>query len=283
MKLRESSYGYGMTQNEFNRLLAKKNQSDSFRSKSSISPKAKNELFADLKAFQAEFKDLQATAEALPDEYVDELCSTNSYPFDVALDEVDEIDDWCEEAEEFLKADINNWGVIRKGLSESTSLAATKRYAKARHDRTGIVRRSSGKPYFVHPDGVAQIVTVYGGTNAQIQAAYLHDTMEDTGENYEHLKELFGDEVADIVNEITNDPYEVNRIGKERYISNELCNLSHDALLVKLADMYYNQKDYPSSSQAARQLNSIQYLLNNRSDLQENELDLIEDILGELL
>lgn len=477
-----------LTQDEFNRLVGAK---DAYRASTAISPKEKNDLYADIKDFEQEFRDLQDTAERLPDEYIDQVCATSSYPFDDVIDEVDSVEDWCDEAEEFLKSDINNWGLVREarltpqeakaiqqrrlgssiedllkefnmqvnklsddtiefkfpsnskknpywslqyeprfkslyvnaytdrdkdgypsrgwghdmsaeeaarivhipayvinkliayasGEAETTqkqtknmsfeelcdkygldpiftdegmeiehrtasyyypkdkliftnnkilyskcnrdgnwetpkeeaadfagrcirvpqyvidmlwneakseglyeaSLTSTRRYAKARHDRTGAIRRSSGMPYFVHPDGVAQIVMVYGGTDAQIQAAYLHDTMEDTGETYEHLSELFGDDVADIVNEITNDPYEVRRVGKEAYISNELCNLSHDALLVKLSDMYYNQKDYPKPDQAARQIKNIRYLLANRTDLRDNEMDLIEDILSELI
>lgn len=161
------------------------------------------------------------------------------------------------------------------------SLTQTRRYAKARHDRTGAVRKHSGQPYFVHPDSVANLVKYYGGDDDQIQAAYLHDTMEDTGETQEHLAELFGERVANIVAEITNDPYEVRSVGKEQYISNELCNLSHDALLVKLCDILYNQMDYPKDSQASRQLNNIDYLLANRGDdLTDNEISVIEAFIS---
>ena len=264
-----------LTQEEFNRLADFR---DSYRARTAITPSEKNDLYADIKDFQEEFEDLKATAERLPDEYIGQVCNTASYPFDDVIDEVDDVEDWCQEAEEFLKNDIASWGVMKEA-----SNAATRRYAKARHDRTGAIRKSSGKPYFVHPDGVAQIVMVYGGTDAQIQAAYLHDTMEDTGETADHIAELFGEDVASIVSEITNDPWEVRRIGKENYISKELCELSHDALLVKLSDMYYNQKDYPKPGQAERQIRNIRYLLANRSDLLDNELDLIEDILGELI
>ena len=162
---------------------------------------------------------------------------------------------------------------------EEASNAATRRYAKARHDRTGVTRKHSGEPYFVHPDSVAKLVQAYGGTEAQIQAAYLHDTMEDTGETADHIAELFGDEVASIVSEITNDPWEVRRLGKENYISKELCELSHEALLVKLCDIYYNQMDYPKPEQAQRQINNIDYLLSHREDLTDTEIDIIEAIL----
>lgn len=180
---------------------------------------------------------------------------------------------------EFIKELIDD-GVNSEQICEA-SLTQTRRYAKARHDRTGAVRKHSGQPYFVHPDSVANLVKYYGGDDDQIQAAYLHDTMEDTGETQEHLAELFGERVANIVAEITNDPYEVRSVGKEQYISNELCSLSHDALLVKLCDILYNQMDYPKDSQASRQLNNIDYLLANRGDdLTDNEISVIEAFIS---
>lgn len=272
-----------MTQEGFNRCTAARDQYYA-----NISPREKNDLYADIKDFEEEFRDLQNTAEKLPDEYIDQMCSTSSYPFDDVIDEVDGVDDWCQEAEEFLKNDINTlyYGDQKERYNRDNyrtyeaSISQTARYSKARHDRTGAVRKHSGAPYFVHPRGVAKMVQAYGGTKAQIQAAYLHDTMEDTGETADHIAEQFGDDVASIVAELTNDPWEVRRVGKENYISQELVSLSHEALLVKLCDMYYNQMDYPKPEQAECQLKNIDYLLANRSDLTDNELDVIDAITG---
>lgn len=49
-----------------------------------------------------------------------------------------------------------------------------------KHKQTGAVRKSSGLPYFVHPKGVALIVLENSGSIDQINAALLHDTLEDT-------------------------------------------------------------------------------------------------------
>lgn len=78
------------------------------RTRTSISPKDKNNLYADIKDFKQEFQDLKNTAEKLPDEYVDELCDLDQYPFDGVLDEIDDVEDWCDEVDEFLKDDIDN-------------------------------------------------------------------------------------------------------------------------------------------------------------------------------
>ena len=288
-----------MTQAEFNRLAKRR---DEFRSQTAISPAEKNNLYADIKDFEEEFRDLQDTAERLPDSYIDQVCSTSSYPFDVAIDEVQNVEDWCSEAEEFLKDDINNWGIMKEAnlskkrpketfdcLPESIddfpkNTHQMYRFAKQKHDATGAIRKHSGDPYWVHPEGVAKIAAAYGGTDIEIQAAMAHDTLEDTKCSYEELEEMFGDEVASIVREITNDTEEVDRLGKEQYINLELINLSHPALFVKLCDMYYNQMDFPTDAQKRRMTKNINYLLANREDdLNENEIALIEDILQTLL
>ena len=382
-----------LTQDEFNRLARRK---DEFRSQTAISPAEKNNLYADIKDFEEEFRDLQDTAERLPDSYIDQVCSTSSYPFDVAIDEVQNVEDWCSEAEEFLKDDINNWGIMREAnlagmlarrgsrisgtkpvkvecclcgkkdtdenmhfinkryycdecfMSESDKMYKAKagkkwlkgdklvkskaatdsfeskteptqrlnqmkkdgkldkdanidvveesifdfaaqnqpmyRFAKQKHDATGATRKHSGDPYWVHPEGVAKVAAAYGGTDIEIQAAMAHDTLEDTNCSYDELEEMFGDEVASIVREITNDTEEVDRLGKEQYINLELINLSHPALFVKLCDMYYNQMDFPTEAQKQRMIKNINYLLANREDdLNENETALIEAILQTLL
>lgn len=278
-----------MTQAEFNKLAKRR---DEFRAQTTISPVEKNNLYADIKDFEEEFKDLQDTAERLPDSYIDQVCSTSSYPFDVAIDEVQNVEDWCSEAEEFLKDDINNWGIMKeskKRFKEAVddfpkNTHQMYRFAKQKHDATGAVRKHSGDPYWVHPEGVAKVAAAYGGTDIEIQAAMAHDTLEDTNCSYDELEEMFGDEVASIVREITNDTEEVDRLGKEQYINLELINLSHPALFVKLCDMYYNQMDFPTEAQKRRMIKNINYLLANREDdLNENEIALIEDILQTLI
>lgn len=280
-----------MTQAEFNRLARER---DKFRAQTDISPAEKNNLYADIKDFEEEFRDLQDTAERLPDSYIDQVCDTASYPFEVAIDEVQNVEDWCSEVEEFLKDDINNWGIMKesgkvKRFSENIddfpkNTHQMYRFAKQKHDATGAIRKHSGDPYWVHPEGVAKVAAAYGGTDIEIQAAMAHDTLEDTNCSYDELEEMFGDEVASIVREITNDTEEVDRLGKEQYINLELINLSHPALFVKLCDMYYNQMDFPAEAQKQRMIKNINYLLANREDdLNENEIALIEDILQTLI
>ena len=152
------------------------------------------------------------------------------------------------------------------------------RFAKRRHDDTKAVRKVSGQPYWVHPEGVAKIVMDHSGSDIEIKAAFCHDVIEDTGDSYEDLEEKFGEKVASIVKEVTNDKFENARIGKEKYISEELCRLSPEALTVKLADMLYNMKDSPTESNYERMRKNIAFLMMNRQ-LNGIHLALAEEIL----
>ena len=153
------------------------------------------------------------------------------------------------------------------------------RFARRRHNDTGAVRKVSGQPYWVHPEGVALIVMKHGGSDIEIKAAMAHDVLEDTGDTFEDMVEKFGYEVASIVNEITNDKHESKKVGKEQYISDELCRISDEALTVKLADMLYNQKDSPTESNYIRMRNNVNYMLNNREDLLPIHKELAQEIL----
>lgn len=152
------------------------------------------------------------------------------------------------------------------------------RFARRRHNDTGAVRKVSGQPYWVHPEGVAKIVMEHGGSDVEIKAAMAHDVLEDTGESYDDMEEKFGEKVASIVKEVTNDKYEIARVGKEKYISEELCRLSPEALTVKLADMLYNMKDSPTESNYERMRKNIAFLMMNRQ-LDGIHLALAEEIL----
>lgn len=150
--------------------------------------------------------------------------------------------------------------------------------AKERHDSTGAIRRHSGDPYIVHPEGVAKIVQAYGGSDDEIAAAYLHDTVEDTDTTVDELEKLFGPNVAQIVSEITNFKPDVEKLGKEGYINQELLELSDSALFVKLADMLYNILDYPRDDQKERMVHNLRYMLSYRDRIPRKCRELIQAI-----
>lgn len=153
------------------------------------------------------------------------------------------------------------------------------RYAKRKHDETKAIRKVSKEPYWVHPEGVAKIIMEHGGSDIEIKAGMAHDLLEDTGCTFEDLREKFGDQVASIVKEVTNNKEEIEKLGKERYISEELVRLSPEALTVKLSDMLYNMKDSPTEKNYERMRNNVTYLMMNR-ELTGVHCELVEEILA---
>ncbi len=63
--------------------------------------------------------------------------------------------------------------------------------------------RKSGEPYIVHPVLVAAITAWIGNDNTMVQAALLHDTVEDTDVTLEEIVQRFGDDVAHLVSGMT--------------------------------------------------------------------------------
>ncbi|MBA1419307.1 MAG: bifunctional (p)ppGpp synthetase/guanosine-3',5'-bis(diphosphate) 3'-pyrophosphohydrolase [Epsilonproteobacteria bacterium] len=63
--------------------------------------------------------------------------------------------------------------------------------------------RKSGEPYIVHPILVAAITAKISNDETMVQAALLHDVVEDTSFTIEELEEIFGDDVAHLVEGLT--------------------------------------------------------------------------------
>jgi len=89
---------------------------------------------------------------------------------------------------------------------------------------------------------VAQTVAQYGGSDAMIAAAYLHDTLEDTDTSYDRLAAMFGVEVADLVLAVTDvsKPADGNRATRKALDCTHLATGSADAQTIKLADLIDN-------------------------------------------
>ncbi|ESN89887.1 hypothetical protein HELRODRAFT_158127 [Helobdella robusta] len=114
-------------------------------------------------------------------------------------------------------------------------------------------------PYINHPIGVAHILTSEGNISDinVLQAALLHDTIEDTDTTYDEIEYLFGKKVADIVLEVTDnkgltrDERKLEQIKKAK-------SVSHEAKLVKLADKLYNLRDLNRATPEGWSLKRVQ-------------------------
>lgn len=120
-------------------------------------------------------------------------------------------------------------------------------FAKQAH--AGQTRRG-GEPYFNHVYRVAQLATRHTADEDIIAVAYLHDTMEDCEVSSAELAERFGNRVAAMVQELTNDEELLEQLGKEEYMVRKLSAMSADALLVKLCDTLNNMTETDRPSQA---------------------------------
>lgn len=114
------------------------------------------------------------------------------------------------------------------------------KFAKKAHE--GQTRKYTGEPYVVHPIAVASIVKKVGGSKEMITAALLHDVVEDCEVKMEELLDLFGKEVAGLVDALTDVSTPKDGIRKERKALDrqhigEACG---KAQTIKLADLIDN-------------------------------------------
>ena len=107
--------------------------------------------------------------------------------------------------------------------------------------------RKSGDPYFVHPLGVAAILTDLKADPATVATALLHDVVEDTDVSVEDIAKRFGDEIAGLVDGVTK----LSKIELKSEASKQAENfrklvvaMADDVrvLLVKLADRLHNMR-----------------------------------------
>ena len=126
--------------------------------------------------------------------------------------------------------------------AESTIIQKAYIYASRKHEGQ---ERKSGEPYLVHPLEVAYRVAEMGLDEASICAALLHDTIEDTDTTREELSELFGEDVAELVDGVTK-LSKVNFTQREERQAESfrkmLVATARDirVLLIKLADRLHN-------------------------------------------
>jgi (p)ppGpp synthase/HD superfamily hydrolase len=126
---------------------------------------------------------------------------------------------------------------MRSGLrlvSAAADLAAW------RHN--GMVRKGRGsEPYINHLAEVADILAeVTDGADAELVAAgWLHDTVEDTGTTREELVGKFGERVAALVVEVTDDMSLPRTERRQKQIA-DAPHKSPDAKLIKIADKISN-------------------------------------------
>ena len=117
-------------------------------------------------------------------------------------------------------------------------------FATAAHAAVGQVRKYTFEPYIVHPAEVAGIVATVPHTNEMLAAAYLHDTVEDTGVSIVDIQKEFGNEVASLVGWLTDvsKPEQGNRAVRKAIDREHTAMAPAAAQTVKLADLIANSR-----------------------------------------
>lgn len=135
-------------------------------------------------------------------------------------------------------------------MSPSASLLDAVLFAAERH-RNQRRKDAEASPYINHPIALAHLLATTGGIAdlVVLQAAVLHDTIEDTETTEAELRERFGEEVTDIVLEVTDDKALSKQRRKELQVEHAP-HKSQGAALVKLADKTCNLRDIATTPPA---------------------------------
>ena len=135
---------------------------------------------------------------------------------------------------------------LRAYSPESDLELVRRAYLFSAQEHKGQVRHS-GEPYLVHPLEVADFLADMKLDVVAICAGLLHDVVEDTLVSTERIAELFGDEIAHVVEGVTKlgaIPFSTSEERQAENLRKMLLAMVDDirVILVKLADRLHNMR-----------------------------------------
>lgn len=118
-------------------------------------------------------------------------------------------------------------------------------FAADAHSRVKQVRKYTGDPYIEHPRAVAALVRSVPHDEAMLAAAWLHDTVEDTGVSLADIIHEFGPDVGSLVEQLTDvsKPSDGNRKLRKALDREHTAKATPRAKTIKLADLIDNSKN----------------------------------------
>lgn len=118
-------------------------------------------------------------------------------------------------------------------------------FAKTAHESIDQRRKYTNEPYIVHPQAVASTVASVTDDEAMIAAAWLHDVVEDTPITIDMIRDEFRDDVANLVDDLTDVALKTdgNRKARLAIDREHTANASVRAKTIKLADLIDNLSD----------------------------------------
>lgn len=127
--------------------------------------------------------------------------------------------------------------------SESNIIIKAKSFAKSAHAHI-VLETASGdrRQHIEHLQEVADFVLVSGGSDIEIAAAWLHDSVEDTSTTLKDIEKSFGKEIAEIVSGLTDLDEIINLPTKDRKSkqAERVATESDSVKRIKIADQTSN-------------------------------------------
>jgi (p)ppGpp synthase/HD superfamily hydrolase len=131
----------------------------------------------------------------------------------------------------------------KRNLSEQQSNLMPEAIIFAFNAHSGQYRKIHPHQYIIHPLRVSEFILKNFGNHPNVDimrtAAVLHDTVEDTWATIDNIKSNFGEEVSEIVFDVSKPEIKESEERNKKYLE-MLKNAKDESKIVKIADIFDN-------------------------------------------
>lgn len=169
--------------------------------------------------------------------------------------------------------------VVARTIEAAGALGAWRLAAEA---HAGQQRAANLRPYIHHPERVAELVAGEGGDGAMIEAALLHDVIEDSDLRIDRIERDFGPDVAALVAALSDDPSIDDYETRKRALREQVREAGERAALIYAADKLANSTDlrgaYAEIGEAV--VERLKISLDGRIRVWRDDLGMCRELLG---